>query len=111
LTPYASIGILNLDGNGNFTVTQYQYGSSGTQTLNGSGTYSEGTNCTLNLTFTVAPSGTSGALTPPAAFATLLSTPTQTGPNYTTGGTFTTSGLVTLQPTTGQVISGIIISQ
>ncbi len=102
LTPYTAVGILNLDGNGNFTASVYQYASTGTQTLAGNGTYTVGANCTLNLSFAKPAAGSTGAITPPAAFSVLLGTAT---------GTNATNGLVSLQPTSGQVISGVVISQ
>jgi hypothetical protein len=92
-----------LDGNGNFIVTEYQFGSTGTQALNGSGTYTVGTNCTLNLSFTKPAAGTPGALTPPASFASLIGTNAINSSSST--------GLVVLQPSSGQVISGVVISQ
>jgi hypothetical protein len=103
LTPFSAVGILSLDGNGNFTVSEYQYGSTGTQALNGSGTYTIDPSCALNLSFTTPAAGTSGALTPPAAFAGLL------GTNAATGNAST--GLTVVQPISGQAISGILISQ
>ena len=48
--------------------------------------------------------GSTGALTPPAAFATLLGIGSNAGnSNY--------SGLITVQPTTGVILPGIVISQ
>lgn len=97
------MGILSLDGAGNFNLTEYQYGSTGTQALNGSGTYTIDPSCALNLSFTKPAAGSFGALTPPAAFAGLL------GTNATAGNTST--GLTVVQPVSGQAISGILISQ
>jgi hypothetical protein len=96
------VGLLSLDGNGNFTMNTYQYGSSGTQALSGSGTYTVGGNCALNLSFAKPLAGSTGALTPPLATYVLLGTPTANN---------TTNGLITIQPAAGQVYSGILISQ
>jgi hypothetical protein len=103
LTPFSAVGILSLDGNGNFTVTEYQYGGTGTQALNGGGTYTIDPSCALNLSFTKPAAGSFGALTLPAAFAGLL------GTNATIGNTST--GLVIIQPVSGQPIPGLVISQ
>ncbi len=91
-----------MDGAGNFTITEYQTNSSGAaQTLNGSGTYSVNTNCSLSLTFATPTPGTTGALSAPSSFTALLGI----GPN----GTYT--GLISVQPTSGTVLSGTIVSQ
>jgi hypothetical protein len=103
LTPFSAVGILSLDGNGNFNVAEYQYAATGTQTLNFSGTYTVDANCSLNLSLTKPAAGVSGTITPPAAFAGLI------GTNATSGTTST--GLVIVQPVNGQVIPGIVISQ
>ena len=103
LVPYSVIGVLSLDGNGSFTVTQYQFGN-GDQPLTGSGTYTVGTNCVLSLSYTSPSAGTMGTLTPPASVATLLGT-TSVNNNGAA------SGLITIQPVNGQLISGFVISQ
>jgi hypothetical protein len=61
-------------------------------------------NCSLSLTFATPTPGSTGALTPPAAFATLLGI----GSN---GSNSSYSGLITVQPTTGVILPGIVISQ
>jgi hypothetical protein len=98
-----------LDGAGNFTVTEYQFGNTGTQALNGGGTYTVGTNCTLNLSFTKPAAGTPGAFSPPTSFASLIGTNGTNGNNNNS--TNASTGLIVLQPSNGQVISGVIISQ
>jgi hypothetical protein len=101
LTPYSSIGVLNTDGNGNFTISAFQFGSNGasSQALTASGTYTVGSNCTLNLSFAAPVAGSTSVFQSPASIAALLN------------GTTTTNGLITLQPTSGQLISGVVISQ
>jgi hypothetical protein len=103
IIPYSSIGVLSLDSAGNFTVTDYLVTSSGaSQTFKGSGTATLNSNCVLSLTFATPVSGTSGALIPPAGFATLIGLGAN-GQGY--------SGMITVQPTTGVVSPGVLISQ
>jgi hypothetical protein len=101
VTPYSVVGLLNLDGNGNFTITQFQYGAFGTELANGSGTYTVGANCVLNLAFAT---GASSSITPPASFAALIS-------GTVMGSSMGATGMIALQPVSGQVISGAVISQ
>jgi hypothetical protein len=77
-------------------------GSAGSQTLTGSGTYSVNNNCSLSLTFATPVPGTSGALTPPAAFTTLLGVGSSNS---------TYNGLITVQPASGVISPGVVISQ
>jgi hypothetical protein len=98
--------VISLDGAGNFTITEYSVnGSAGGQTLSGSGTYSVNANCSLSLSFATPVPGTSGALTPPASFTFLL------GLASNSSGGATSNGLITVQPTTGVILPGIVISQ
>jgi hypothetical protein len=101
VTPYTVVGILNLDGAGNFAITQFQYGPSGTELAAGNGTYTVGANCVLNLAFAV---GASNSITPPASFAMLIG-------GSVAGSNIAATGLTTIQPVSGQVISGVVISQ
>jgi hypothetical protein len=100
--PYSAVGTLTLDGAGNFAITEYVVSSSAAaQTVNQSGTYSVNNNCALSLTFATPTSGTSSAVPTPAAFTTLLGiSPT---------GAY--NGLITVQPTSGSILSGTIIGQ
>jgi hypothetical protein len=70
-------------------------------TLTGSGTYSVNNNCALSLTFATPAPGTSGVLTPPSSLSILLGM----GAN----GTYT--GLISVQPTSGTVLAGTVVSQ
>jgi hypothetical protein len=102
-TSYASIGTISLDGAGNFVITQYIVnGSAGSQSFSGSGAYTVNNNCSLSLTFATPPPGSTGALIPPAAFATLLGVSNSSG---------ALSGLITVQPTTGVILPGVVIGQ
>jgi len=100
--PYSVVGILNLDGAGNFTVSEYVYTANGAPALNGSGTYTVNANCSLSLAFAAQPFGTPSVVVPPSSFSILLGAATATSG---------TTGLVSIQPTTGQVLSGVLISQ
>jgi hypothetical protein len=99
--------VISLDGAGNFTITEYSVnGAAGSQSFSGNGTYAENANCSLNLTFATPVSGTSGAITPPASFSVLLGLTTTSST-----GASTYTGLITVQPTTGVVLPGTVISQ
>jgi hypothetical protein len=98
-TPNSTIGVLSLDGAGNFTITEYSVnGAAGSTTSSGSGTYSVSNTCSLSLTFATPIPGATGAVQPPAGFAVLL-------------GTTNTNGLITVQPTTGVILPGVVINQ
>jgi hypothetical protein len=77
-------------------------GSAASQSFSGSGTYSVNNNCSLSLTFATPVPGTSGALTPPAAFITLLGVSSSSG---------VLGGLITVEPTTGVILPGVVIGQ
>jgi hypothetical protein len=77
-------------------------GAAGSQSFSGNGTYSVSNTCSLSLTFATPAPGTTGALQPPAGLAILL------GAGSNTGGL---SGLITVQPTTGVILPGVVISQ
>ncbi len=94
LSPFATVGTLNLNGAGNFTMTAFTYQGGKVTTQNGSGTYSISPTCQITLSFTSTP--TTPAL---PTFTGLL---TETGEN---------NGLLTLQ-TSGTVVStGTIVAQ
>lgn len=122
LTPYAGLGILSLDGAGNFTINQYQFGNPGAATtssasnastpLSASGTYTVGANCTLNLSFATPSPGATGVLTAPATFDGLLGLST----SFNTGSVTTTTnqvqtGFFTFTLANGQVVTGMIVGQ
>ena len=103
LSPYSAIGTLSLDGAGNFTMIEYVVnGSLSSQAFSASGTYSVNNNCSLSLSFAAPAAGASGVLTPPAAFSALIGT---------TPGSSTFNGLITVQPTSGVMLPGVVISQ
>jgi len=102
-TADSAIGVLSLDGAGNFAVTLYSVnGAAGSQSFSGSGTYSVNNNCSLSLTFATPAPGATGALQPPASLAILLGASNSSG---------ALSGLLTIQPITGLILPGVVISQ
>jgi hypothetical protein len=99
-----------MDGNGNFTMTTYLTTTGTVQSIDSAGTYTIGQDCRINLTFTSGTQGTSngatGSVLPPSSFAGLLA-------NFgnTAAGTDQTAGLITVIPTNGQALTGIVIPQ
>ena len=110
--PYSVLGSIQMDGNGNFTMTTYTANGTGSaaQAQTATGTYSVNPDCTLNLSFSSNGSngGATGAFVPPSVFAGVL---TNTGTNVQTATAGQTAGLITVQPSSGQTLTGLVIAQ
>ena len=95
LMPYSAIGVLSLDGAGNFTISGFTFNDGASKAISQSGTYTQNANCSFNLSFTRLPTG-STAPPNPVSFTGLLGA---------------SNGVITVQPTAGQNVTGLIISQ
>jgi hypothetical protein len=98
VTPYSGIGYITLNAT-TFTITAWAYQNGTVQTANTSGTYTMGSNCSLQLTIPASSGGspTPTAFSPPATLSGILVSPT--------------SGLVSLQTSGSGVITGPLIAQ
>jgi hypothetical protein len=95
--PYAAIGTLVTDGAGNFSINEWISTGKSAQQLIGGGTYSISTNCSVSLTFKGAAATNSLR---PASVSFLI-------PQYSNDNT----GLIEVEPATGQVLTGTVIAQ
>jgi hypothetical protein len=88
-------------------MTTYTANGSSVQTQTSSGTYTVNPDCSLKLSFNRngANGGATGAFVPPTVFSGLLS---QTG---TAGMSGETTGLLTVQPVTGETLTGLVVAQ
>ncbi len=98
LQPLSGIGSVTLDGQGGFAMQEWLYQNGATTTVNLTGTYTVGTDCSLSLTFTPTSGGTATAsITAPVSF---------------TGGLMmATTGLITVQSAALSTATGPFISQ
>jgi hypothetical protein len=101
--PYSSVGTMNLDGAGNFTMTSTVLTGGALQKSNQSGTYTVGTDCGIHLNFvSTNTAGLTGATTggyePPSVFNGLLAGSSA-------------NGLLSVQPGNGVNLTGLVIGQ
>jgi len=96
LQPTAALGSITLDGQGNFSLSEWLYASGSLKPVKATGTYSFGMNCNLKLTFNPATGATTGSSgsTPASIQGILVSSST---------------GLLTFQ--TDQVATDIVTGQ
>jgi len=71
-TPTATIGSLSTNGNGQFTLTQTQYGPTGLQRSTGTGTYTVTADCSVALQFINTPGTTTSNFVAPNSFRFLM---------------------------------------
>jgi hypothetical protein len=96
LQPTAALGSITLDGQGNFSLSEWMYASGSLKPVKASGTYSFGMNCNLTLSFNPATGATTGSSgsTPASVQGIIVSSST---------------GLLTFQ--TDQVATDIVTGQ
>jgi hypothetical protein len=91
--PYAALGTISIDGNGNFSLSQTVYQNGVVQRNAASGTYSVGVDCSLQLQFNTPTAG----FTPPALFRGLMLS--------------NNSGSLAIQPNSTDSLTGTIVIQ
>ena len=95
----SGIGALSLNGNGNFTMTEWLYAGGSVKPVSASGTYAIGSDCSLQLTFAAPTGATTGSTgTQPVVFRGLVNG---------------TSGLLIVQndQVTTDIVPGLLVSQ
>jgi hypothetical protein len=98
--PYSAVGSLTLENNQGFALKEWVFSAGKLQTINTSGTYSVGFDCSLKLTINNSASangGTTGAALSPVAFQGLLVNKN--------------GGVIALQPDAGTTITGSFVAQ
>jgi hypothetical protein len=99
LQPYSAVGTLNLDGAGNFTLSEWLYTNGSVSPQSYSGTYATNpTTCAIQLTYssTQASSINNAAYMAPPAFSALVGT--------------NGKGFITVAPSSGTTLTGSLSS-
>jgi hypothetical protein len=95
--PYASVGSISIDGNGNFVLSQTVYQNGALSRNTAQGTYTVGVDCSLQLKFNTGSGASTGGFTPPVLLRGLVLN--------------NTSGSLAIQPTATDAITGTFTNQ
>jgi hypothetical protein len=97
LAPYSAVGIINVNGNGNFTMSESVYKNGGVTRSTAIGTYTVGTDCSVSLKFSTTAGANSSNFVAPSSLRVLMVN--------------SSSGLLALQPDSNTTLTGTLSAQ
>jgi hypothetical protein len=95
--PYSIVGVLNVNGNGYFNLSQSTYKSGGVVRSSAQGTYTVGADCSVNLKFSTLAGANSSNFVTPSSFRVLM--------------TNSSTGLLAIQPDSTTTLTGTLSAQ
>jgi hypothetical protein len=95
--PYSVVGVLNVNGNGSFNLSQSTYKTGGVVRSTASGTYTVGADCSVTLKFSTTAGANSSNFAAPSSFRVLMVN--------------SSSGMLAIQPDSGTTLTGTLSAQ
>jgi len=95
--PYSIVGVLNVNGNGSFNITQSTYKSGGVVRSTAQGTYTVGADCSVALKFSTTAGANSSNFVAPSAFRVLMVS--------------SSTGQLAIQPDSSTTLTGTLSAQ
>jgi hypothetical protein len=97
LAPYSMVGVLNVNGNGSFNLSESIYKTGGVVRSTAQGTYSVGADCSVTLKFSTTAGANSSNFAAPSSFRVLM--------------TNSSAGLLAIQPDSDTTLTGTLSAQ